>query len=116
MALRNQIPVALLLLFLFGCTSDKTLQKEYIFQYHVRNIQKNDENFLQFSGLSGHSMWGVDRLTTEKEQDKLVLTIHLKKRVRGYFSFEIKIPDDVNAIYLENDMIWQREGGNVHNE
>ncbi len=99
----------LLLLILCGCAEKLELEKKFISNLSVSEAIVEGELVVTFSGLCGHSAWGVDTLTNVRKQDEMILTLNLARGKRGDFEYKIKVPPSVSKIYLGSDILWKRD-------
>ena len=95
-------------LFLSGCLGPKYLSPEFTFGRKVEMKATQEGRKLLISGLCGHSAYGIDELKQKEKDDSLFIQISLKPNARGDFIFYIPVPDHINKIYWENELIWSR--------
>lgn len=111
MHLTKGIALLIVGIYLYGCETTMYLTPQATWNRNIELKELPREKTLIISGLCSHSSWGIDSLKTNKNGSDLFLRIFLKPRKRGDFKFEIKIDNDVDKVYWENTLIWEREKG-----
>lgn len=73
---------------------------------------------LRLSGLAFHSSLAVSEITTTKEEESMVILVHLtpaRAGLRGDFEYRLEIPMSVSTVSFGNErrVIWRRDVGPV---
>ena len=76
-------------------------------------IEKRETSELQISGLAFHSALAVDKMTTERQGQDLIVELHLvrsRKGLSGSFNYTVAVPADVARVLFGKDRkeIWKR--------
>ncbi|MFA7229634.1 MAG: hypothetical protein WC071_00035 [Victivallaceae bacterium] len=98
-------------MLLSGCSiNDMILERKYIFNFKVVENQRDNNDYLVISGLCGHSAYGVNKITYQKEKDKIIMLIEIALKHNGSFKEEILISKDISELLLgkERSVIWER--------
>jgi hypothetical protein len=96
-------------LCLCGCENVMFLTAKDTFNLHIEQKEIEGNKIITISGLCGHSAWGVDKIEKKERKHCLFLRISLKPKKRGDFKFDIPIENNIEKIYWEKDLIWERK-------
>ena len=111
--MRAKITTAILLLFCFcGCDEDNMILELKDIQ-HFQALEEKQGSVLQISGLAFHSALAVEKMTTKKEGNNLIVELHLvraQKGLSGSFSYKIPVPEDATSVLFgkARKEIWRR--------
>jgi hypothetical protein len=102
-----------MLAFLFtGCKeSSMVLELDYVQDLQVNSNNKQDK--LNIKGLCFHSALAIDKITTERQEKRLVIKVHLapaRSGLSGSFNYDLDLPLDVTKVVFGNEekVIWKR--------
>ena len=97
------------LLFLSGCEKQIILLPRDIINKKVEISNINGAEEVNISGLCGHSALGIDTIKHYEKDGALFVYILLKPGGNGDFDFTLPLSDNVNRIFIGDEMVWSKE-------